>query len=64
MKKFFLATLVLLVGGACLAADETPTLDTGDTAWMLMSTALVMLMTPAGLALFYGGLTQNKSVLE
>ena len=64
MKKFFLATLVLLVGGACLAADETPTLDTGDTAWMLMSTALVMLMTPAGLALFYGGLTQNKSVLN
>ena len=39
-------------------------LDTGNTAWMLMATALVMIMTPAGLALFYGGLTQSKSVLN
>jgi len=40
------------------------TLNTGDTAWMLVATAMVMLMTPAGLALFYGGLTRNKSVLN
>jgi Amt family ammonium transporter len=38
-------------------------IDTGDTAWMLMSTALVMLMTP-GLALFYGGLVRQKNVLS
>jgi Amt family ammonium transporter len=36
----------------------------GDTAWILMATALVMLMTPAGLALFYGGLTRTRSVLN
>ncbi|HEU5325549.1 MAG TPA: ammonium transporter [Candidatus Limnocylindria bacterium] len=38
-------------------------IDTGDTAWVLMSTALVMLMTP-GLALFYGGLVRRKNVLS
>jgi ammonium transporter, Amt family len=38
-------------------------LDTGDTAWMLTSTALVLLMTP-GLALFYGGMVRSKSVLN
>jgi Amt family ammonium transporter len=40
-----------------------PTLDTGDTAWLLVSTALVMLMVP-GLALFYGGMVQGKNVLS
>src|SRR5438552_4079748 len=38
-------------------------INTGDTAWMLISTALVMLMTP-GLALFYGGMVQGKNVLS
>ena len=38
-------------------------IDTGDTAWMLVSTALVMLMTP-GLAFFYGGLVRRKNVLS
>jgi len=38
-------------------------MNTGDTAWMLVSTALVMLMTP-GLALFYGGMVQQKNVLS
>ncbi len=38
-------------------------IDTGDTAWMLISTALVMLMTP-GLAFFYGGLVRRKNVLS
>ena len=37
-------------------------IDTGDTAWILVSTALVMLMTP-GLALFYGGMVRGKNVL-
>src|SRR5215831_10922719 len=40
-----------------------PTLDAGNTAWLLVSTALVLLMTP-GLALFYGGLNRSKSVLN
>jgi len=39
-------------------------LDTGDTAWMMVSTAFVLLMTPAGLALFYGGMTRSKNVLN
>lgn len=39
-------------------------LDSGDTAWMMISTALVLLMTPAGLALFYGGMTRSKNVLN
>ena len=39
-------------------------LDTGDTAWMMVSAALVLLMTPAGLALFYGGMTRSKNLLN
>ena len=38
-------------------------LNSGDTAWMLASTALVLLMTP-GLAFFYGGMVRSKSVLN
>lgn len=62
--KFLSALLCLGTTFGAFAQGDAPTLDTGDTAWMLISTALVMLMTPAGLALFYGGLTQNKSVLN
>lgn len=36
-------------------------LNSGDTAWLLISTALVMLMTVPGVALFYGGLTKKKT---
>ncbi|MFO1189386.1 MAG: ammonium transporter [Alphaproteobacteria bacterium] len=45
------------------AAAEPPKLDSGDTAWMLTSTALVLLMTIPGLALFYGGMVRRKNVL-
>lgn len=45
------------------AAAEAPAIDTGDTAWVLVSSALVMLMTP-GLALFYGGMVKTKNVLS
>ena len=45
------------------AAPEAPKLDTGDTAWMLTSTALVLMMTIPGLALFYGGMVRKKNVL-
>jgi ammonium transporter, Amt family len=46
-----------------LAADEVVELSSGDTAWLLASSALVLLMTP-GLAFFYGGLNRQKSVLN
>ncbi len=44
-------------------AQPAPKLDTGDTAWMLTSTALVLMMTIPGLALFYGGMVRKKNVL-
>ena len=62
MKKWLLALLFALPTFAF--AEDTPVLDTGDTAWMMMSTALVLLMTPAGLALFYAGMTRSKNVLN
>ena len=49
---------------ALALADETPTLDTGNTAWMLTSTALVLFMTIPGLALFYAGMVRAKNVLS
>ncbi len=48
---------------AVAAVPPAPTVDTGDTAWMLASAGLVLLMTP-GLALFYGGLVRRKNVLS
>jgi Amt family ammonium transporter len=60
MKKWLL-TLPMLLPTLAFAED---TLDTGDTAWMMVSTAFVLLMTPAGLALFYGGMTRSKNILN
>ncbi|HEX4262241.1 MAG TPA: ammonia channel protein, partial [Acetobacteraceae bacterium] len=40
-----------------------PAIDTGDTAWMLASTALVLMMTIPGLALFYAGMVRKKNML-
>ena len=54
----------LVVAGAASAADEAPALDTGNTAWMLTSSALVLMMTIPGLALFYAGLVRAKNVLS
>jgi len=48
---------------AAPAAAAAPKLDTGDTAWMLTSTALVLMMTIPGLGLFYGGMVRKKNVL-
>ncbi len=56
-----LCALTLLPAASALAADA-PVLDTGATAWMLTSTAFVLLMVP-GLAMFYGGLVRSKNVL-
>ena len=46
------------------AAAPAPKIDSGDTAWMLTSTLLVILMTIPGLALFYGGLGRSKNMLS
>lgn len=47
-----------------LASAQEATLNSGDTAWMLTSTALVLFMTIPGLALFYGGMVRSKNVLS
>ncbi len=61
--KRIIATLMLTLMHVkpALAADV---LDSGDTAWIIVSTALVMMMTPAGLALFYGGMSRYKNLLN
>src|ERR1700712_1966854 len=60
------ALLSLVTPGLAMAADEVaaPVLNSGDTAWMLTSTALVLFMTVPGLALFYGGMVRSKNVLS
>ena len=60
-KSILSGLLMTLAPTVACAAD---TLDTGDTAWVIVSTALVMMMTPAGLALFYGGLCRYKNLLN
>ncbi len=52
-----------VLGGTGTALAEEAKLDTGDTAWMLTSTALVLMMTIPGVALFYGGMVRKKNVL-
>jgi Amt family ammonium transporter len=73
MRKISKYTGLILLGliapFAVLAADTTapeptPFIDAGNTAWMIVATALVMLMTIPGLALFYGGLVRQKNVLN
>src|SRR5258706_9482887 len=49
--------------GAPAAAAPPPKIDSGDTAWMITSSALVLMMTIPGLALFYGGMVRKKNVL-
>ncbi len=53
----------VLLASSAYAADA-PKIDTGDNAWMLTSSALVLSMTAPGLALFYGGLVRSKNVLS
>jgi Amt family ammonium transporter len=62
---FLLLLMSLFIAGVAFAetpASSPPKVDSGDTAWILISSALVMLMTP-GLALFYGGMVRSKNVL-
>ncbi len=56
-----LALPAMLVAGAAMAEDAK--IDTGDTAWMLTSTAIVLMMTVPGVALFYAGMVRKKNVL-
>lgn len=58
-----LLTLVLLTSLSFAQETAPPTVDTGDTAWMLTSSALVLMMTIPGLFLFYGGLVRAKNTL-
>jgi Amt family ammonium transporter len=55
--------MLFLSSGSLWAQGETP-IDTGNTAWMITATVLVLLMTLPGLALFYGGLVRSKNVLS
>ncbi len=64
MKSKCLLTIVMLLVIPFSAAFAAQGLDSGDTAWMIVSTALVMMMTPAGLALFYGGMSRSKNILN
>jgi Amt family ammonium transporter len=56
------ASALLATAGSAFAADA-PKIDSGDTAWMITSSALVLMMTIPGLALFYGGMVRKKNVL-
>ena len=58
------APLILALPAIVAAQDATPTLDSGATAWMLTSTALVLFMTIPGLSLFYGGMVRAKNALS
>jgi Amt family ammonium transporter len=62
----FLKILAAMLTGIAIptsALAATPRFDSGDTAWMLTSSALVLMMTIPGLALFYGGMVRKKNVL-
>ena len=64
-KKFFSAIMLFILGLPLNAlAEETASINSGDTAWMIVATALVLFMTIPGLSLFYGGLVRSKNVLS
>ena len=56
--------LLLLLTPVILSAADTPSINSGDTAWIIVATALVLFMTLPGLALFYGGLVRAKNYLS
>lgn len=69
MKKYILTIITLFISfyaasGQTTASPATPSINTGDTAWMIVATALVLFMSIPGLALFYGGLVRRKNVLS
>ncbi len=62
-KRLALALPALMLALPAWAEDAAAKLDSGDTAWMLTSTALVLMMTIPGLALFYAGMVRKKNIL-
>jgi ammonium transporter, Amt family len=62
LKKIFTTAFITAVPFSVAFAEDS--LNSGDTAWIIVSTALVMMMTPAGLALFYGGMSRYKNHLN
>ncbi len=62
-KNLLIIGALLLLPFSTAFADDG-TLNAGDTAWIIVATALVMMMTPAGLALFYGGMSRYKNLLN
>ncbi len=60
----FLMALMATLPAFASAQETAPVLDTGDTAWMIVATALVILMAVPGLVLFYGGQTRSKNMLS
>ena len=63
-QKVALGALGVGLAGAAPAFADEPVLDKGDTAWMITATALVLMMTIPGGALFYGGMVRKKNVLS
>jgi ammonium transporter, Amt family len=66
---FFSKLRLILLSMGCMLLTAVPAfagdaINTGDTAWIIVATALVMMMTPAGLALFYGGMSRYKNLLN
>ncbi len=65
LKSFIFVALLSFAGFALAdAAAVTPTINKGDTAWMIVATVLVILMVIPGLALFYGGMVRAKNMLS
>lgn len=64
LKGLVLTAFLSMVSVGAYAADGAPVLDTGNTAWIITSTVLVLLMSIPGIALFYGGLVRQKNVLS
>lgn len=63
LKRAIMPALSLCLAAGPALAEEAPKIDTGNTTWLLLSAALVMLMTP-GLAFFYGGMVHRKNVVS
>lgn len=63
-KVYILLLLAVMMLLPINAYAEEPSMDSGDTAWMIVATAFVMLMTIPGLALFYGGIAKRKDTLN
>jgi Amt family ammonium transporter len=64
MRGLMAALAAVMMPAIAFAAEQPAKLDSGDTAWMLTSTAIVLLMTIPGIALLYGGMVRKKNILN